>query len=413
MFLQLCEAAIRDVQVDTSIGVREGARLWKLSLDGTGTSPTRDHCYAQGEARVGWGHVGDLTTADLTKPEFNLGSNDRHSLNCFAAQVQPGDVILSIRSNREVGAIGVVTGAYRFEPTPPQAVKYDYKHLLPVRWLATDLSLDLREQNAGKLFTLKTFYPLLRLSWPKVAEALKQHRPGALATQKTNRPDPLPHVLVLDEINRGNVSRIFGELLTLIEPSKRAGQPEALEVTLPYSRQRFSVPANVHLIGTMNTADRSLAGLDIALRRRFTFKEMPPRPELLDGVDVQGVNLGALLRVMNERIEVLLDRDHLIGHAYLLPLTQPGGNTLPRLAEVFRQQIVPLLQEYFFEDWERIGWVLNDQRKAAGLRFVVAGGTPTDGLFGKDVAQKLSDRRWRLDPKAFDLIDSYAGIVTA
>lgn len=222
-----------------------------------------------------------------------------------------------------------------------------------------------------------------------------------------------PYVLVIDEINRGNVSRIFGELLTLIEPGKRAGAPEALEVTLPHSRQRFSVPANVHLIGTMNTADRSLAGLDIALRRRFTFKEMPPRPELLDGAEVDGVNLGALLRVMNERIEVLLDRDHLIGHAYFLPLVESSAGTLTALAQVFRQQIVPLLQEYFFEDWERIGWVLNDPAKALPHRFVQPGGRPLADLFGAAVAEQLSDRRWRINEAAFGQIESYRGILTA
>ncbi|MEE3591218.1 AAA family ATPase, partial [Pseudomonas aeruginosa] len=123
-------------------------------------------------------------------------------------------------------------------------------------------------------------------------------------------------VLIIDEINRGNVSRIFGELITLIEQSKRAGAEEALSVVLPYSKQRFSVPQNVYLIGTMNTADRSLAGLDIALRRRFEFREMPPRPELLDDVRIGGLNVGQLLRTMNQRIEVLLDRDHCLGHAY-------------------------------------------------------------------------------------------------
>ncbi|MBN0749402.1 AAA family ATPase, partial [Pseudomonas aeruginosa] len=110
-------------------------------------------------------------------------------------------------------------------------------------------------------------------------------------------------VLIIDEINRGNVSRIFGELITLIEQSKRAGAEEALSVVLPYSKQRFSVPQNVYLIGTMNTADRSLAGLDIALRRRFEFREMPPRPELLDDVRIGGLNVGQLLRTMNQRIE--------------------------------------------------------------------------------------------------------------
>lgn len=221
-----------------------------------------------------------------------------------------------------------------------------------------------------------------------------------------------PYVLVIDEINRGNVSRIFGELLTLIEPSKRTGADEALSVTLPYSREPFGVPPNLHLIGTMNTADRSLAGLDIALRRRFTFQEMPPRPELLRGVTVVDVDLGELLAVMNARIEVLLDREHLLGHAYFMPLTRPGAATLPALARVFRQQVVPLLQEYFFEDWERIGWVLNDPAKRAEHRFVRQGGARTLAeLFGAEVAGQLSDRRWRLNEPAFASIESYRGIL--
>jgi 5-methylcytosine-specific restriction protein B len=411
VFRQLCEAAMRDEQVDEDLGVRDGARLWKLSLDGTGPSQTRDYCYSHGEARIGWGHVGDLASADLTREELKLGSNDRHSLNCFAMEVEPGDVILSIRSNREVGAVGIVTGAYRFDPHPPASVKDDYGHVLPVRWLATDLSLDLRELNEGKLFTLKTFYPLLRLSWPKVAGALELHRPGAVALRKSYRAEALPHVLVIDEINRGNVSRIFGELLTLIEPGKRAGQPEALEVTLPYSRQRFSVPSNVHLIGTMNTADRSLAGLDIALRRRFTFKEMAPQPQLLRGVSVEGVDVGELLAVMNERIEVLLNRDHALGHAYFMRLAEQGGNTLAALAQVFRGQVLPLLQEYFFEDWERIALVLNDLRKPEGRRFVYRPESNLDKLFGSDQAPKLTDRRWQIDEQAFEHIETYRRIL--
>ena len=129
-----------------------------------------------------------------------------------------------------------------------------------------------------------------------------------------------PYVLIVDEINRGNISRIFGELITLIEDSKRQGAEEELSVTLPYSKEEFSVPSNVYIIGTMNSSDRSLTGLDIALRRRFTFVEMPPKPELLNDIEVEGVNIGKLLEVINQRIEVLLDRDHCIGHANFMSL---------------------------------------------------------------------------------------------
>lgn len=219
-----------------------------------------------------------------------------------------------------------------------------------------------------------------------------------------------PFVLIVDEINRGNISRIFGELITLLESSKREGAPEALSVTLPYSRSSFAVPDNLYIIGTMNTADRSLAGLDLALRRRFTFVEMPPQPELLDDVDVDGVNIGALLRVMNQRIAVLLDRDHCIGHAYFMPLL--ADNRLPVLRDIFQQKIIPLLQEYFFEDWQRIRWVLNDQNKADAAAFVVEDQSfSLDTLF-RGVESGLPNRTvWTLNHAAFDTVAAYQGIL--
>jgi 5-methylcytosine-specific restriction protein B len=230
-----------------------------------------------------------------------------------------------------------------------------------------------------------------------------------LSLEPTPTRDSRPKVLIIDEINRGNISRIFGELITLIEPTKRAGAPEALEVTLPYSKERFSVPGNVHLIGTMNTADRSLAALDIALRRRFTFIEIPPNPELLDEVEVEGVAIAELLDVMNQRIAVLLDRDHCLGHAYFMPLKiEP---TLERLEGIFRQQIVPLLQEYFFEDWQRIQWVLNDQRKAADNRFLLQPSQDLNVLFGDSVTVSQNNERWDLNPAAFKNVEAYLGIV--
>ena len=224
---------------------------------------------------------------------------------------------------------------------------------------------------------------------------------------------PSPKVLIIDEINRGNVSRIFGELITLIEPSKRAGAEEALEVLLPYSKKPFSVPDNVYLIGTMNSTDRSLAGLDIALRRRFTFREMPPRPALLEGVSVEGVAIGPMLAVMNQRITALLDRDHCLGHAYFMPLREDP--TKERLMAIFRSQILPLLQEYFFEDWERIGWVLNDQNaqrngSAPFIRPAATQGDDLQALFGSEVAGQLSDHRWELNEAALASIDSYRNI---
>ena len=176
------------------------------------------------------------------------------------------------------------------------------------------------------------------------------------------------YVLIIDEINRGNIARIFGELITLIEDSKRIGQHDEARVTLPGSKTDFGVPANLHVLGTMNTADRSIALLDTALRRRFVFVEMMPDPSHSDiATDLDGIDCGKLLDAMNRRIAVLLDREHQIGHTYFLRV-----NTLPALASTFRNRIMPLLQEYFYDDWEKIQAVLRDNG------FVVKSKPPED-----------------------------------
>ena len=160
-------------------------------------------------------------------------------------------------------------------------------------------------------------------------------------------------VLIIDEINRGNISKIFGELITLIEESKRLGEDEKLTIKLSYSKKDFGVPNNLYIIGTMNTADRSISPIDTALRRRFTFVEMMPEYKNLK--EVEGVDLSNLLEAINSRIEAIYDRDHQIGHSYLLNV-----KSLDDLQEVFKNKIIPLLAEYFYEEWENIKLILND-----------------------------------------------------
>lgn len=191
--------------------------------------------------------------------------------------------------------------------------------------------------------------------------------------------------LILDEINRGNVSSIFGDLITLIEADKRAGASEAFSVLLPYSKQRFAVPPNLYLIGTMNTADRSVEALDVALRRRFTFREMLPQPNLLKYQPVvAGVNLEQLLTTINQRIELLLDREYCIGHAYFFNVS-----TLADLKELFSKKIIPLLQEYFFGDLGKIGLVL-------GKDFIIEERHNANAIFADfshDYASEFAEKR--------------------
>ncbi len=197
-----------------------------------------------------------------------------------------------------------------------------------------------------------------------------------------------PYVLIIDEINRGNISKILGELITLLEDDKR----ENFSVKLPYSHEEFTVPRNLYIIGTMNTADRSIALMDTALRRRFEFVEMMPQPELLDEVVIgdadKVINVGKMLRTMNERIEALYDREHTIGHAFFMPLKENG--TIKELGKIFKNKIIPLLQEYFYDDYSKIQLVLGDndsqiKDQDKPYRFIEEITNNSKELFGKEM----------------------------
>ena len=186
--------------------------------------------------------------------------------------------------------------------------------------------------------------------FPSILDKLKTYQPKVIEDKTLKN-----YVLIIDEINRGNVSAIFGELITLIEEDKRIGKPEALMVTLPYSKKPFGVPANLYIIGTMNTADRSVEALDTALRRRFSFEEMPPNYELPElSNELFGYPASKILKTINHRIEKLLDKDHAIGHSYFINKDDVS------IVESFYKCIIPLLQEYFFGDFGKIGLVLGN-----------------------------------------------------
>ena len=185
-------------------------------------------------------------------------------------------------------------------------------------------------------------------------------------SDKASKDTENNYVLIIDEINRGNVANIFGELITLLEEDKRKGCPEEVSVVLPYSKKPFSVPKNLYIIGTMNTADRSVEALDSALRRRFSFEEMMPNPKLLESVSIEGIGktLANLLSLVNQRIEILKDREHQIGHSYFMGFVdrdkKPTTVKSEELEPVFVDKIIPLLQEYFYGDYEKIQLILGD-----------------------------------------------------
>lgn len=231
------------------------------------------------------------------------------------------------------------------------------------------------------------------------------------------------YAMVIDEVNRGNISKIFGELITLIEPDKRAGASNEVIVKLPYSGQEFSVPANIDIIGTMNTADRSLTLLDTALRRRFEFVPLladtrdetgAPLVGLIVKTEQGKIDVRQMLARINERIEVLYDRDHTIGHAYFINLKNiDDDERFSQLADIFRKKIVPLLEEYFFEDWAKISLVLGDNQKPEDTSFITKLNVEKDlqTLFGEHELDLYSVKeRYQINSDAFDKPEAYIGI---
>lgn len=238
----------------------------------------------------------------------------------------------------------------------------------------------------------------------------------AIIETHDNKENKEPYVFIIDEINRGNISKIFGELITLIETTKRAGKEECISTKLPYSNEEFTVPDNVYIIGTMNTADRSIALMDTALRRRFKFEEMLPNYDLLKDIFVEDkgvkVNIGAMLKVINERIEYLYDREHTIGHAVFLEKGKDNRIDIDinKLENIFKKSIIPLLQEYFYEDYEKIRIVLGDNAKNEDEQFILAVSIPEDVFEGNIGDIDIPEKKYIINYDNFKNIMAYKNI---
>ena len=350
IFKAFCDQAnLPDKVGTTEIEINSNPKIWKISLEGAGENRTREECLKNGHIRIGWDSYGkDITD----KTDFSLYGG-KSVLNAFINRMQIGDIVLSCFSASTIDAVGVITGEYQWSDEYAE-----FKRLRSVKWIVKDIREDILSANGGISMTLSSVYQLSRLTMSDVYRIIEKHKavkfPYSLEKKKN-------YVFIIDEINRGNISKIFGELITLIEPSKRIGREEEMEVKLPYSQKYFGVPENVYLIGTMNTADRSIASIDTALRRRFVFREMLPDPGVLAGIHVDGISVSELLKNLNQRISLLYDRDHTIGHAFFMPLKKEP--TVTRLKQIFIDHIIPLLQEYFYEDYDRIRLVLGDNAK--------------------------------------------------
>lgn len=350
IFKKLCEDAERPVVKDKQVGISDNAVVWKVSLAGTGDNPVRSDCMKNSYIRIGWDGYGPVISDETDWSVYN--GEGKQILDAYINKMKIGDIVMSCYSSQTIDAIGVVVSDYEFDDSLP-----NYKRVRRVNWLVKNINENIVEMNDGKTMTLGTVYRLNSITLDNVKSILEKYN-----TSSKMEENDKAYVMVIDELNRGNVSKVFGELITLLEADKRKGRINAESVVLPYSKKAFHIPNNVYLIATMNTADRSLGSLDYAIRRRFAFIAEKPF-----GLEVEGFNEELFEKVSSlfvknfdeykesgwdptmklEPADTLSEEykpeDVWIGHSYFLMQDEEGeDNTSNRLL----YEIIPLLEEY-------------------------------------------------------------------
>ena len=350
IFKKLCEEAERPVVKDKQVGIADNAVVWKVSLAGTGDNNVRRECMENNHIRIGWDGYGPVISDETDWSVYN--GEGKQILDAYSNKMKIGDIVMSCYSSQTIDAIGVVVGDYEFDDSLP-----NYKRVRRVNWLVKNINENIVEMNDGKTMTLGTVYRLNSITLDNVKSILEKYD-----TSSKMEENDKAYVMVIDELNRGNVSKVFGELITLLEADKRKGRINAESVVLPYSKKTFHIPNNVYLIATMNTADRSLGSLDYAIRRRFAFIAEKPFGLEVDGFDEDLFEKVSSLFVKNfdeykesgwdptmklESADTLSEEykpeDVWIGHSYFLMQDEEGeDNTSNRLL----YEIIPLLEEY-------------------------------------------------------------------
>lgn len=413
VFKKFCRDNSRNLveNEDSAYYVKENPRIWGMLLGGTGTSKTKRECFEKGVIRLGCRDIKDEEILTDDGASQNRNGHFRMVYD-FINTVEIGDIVFSAKTLKSIDAIGVVTGDYVFNEN-----SIDYQRERSVKWFATELDQDITDFLPQKRKQMARFslFDGDEIGIDAISKILENNGiENIFSLHRENKPC----VFIIDEINRGNISKIFGELITLIEDTKRASQPEAASAILPYSGEEFSVPSNVYILGTMNTADRSIQLMDTALRRRFKFREMMPDADILRSLDIQKIEVSGttidipmMLEAMNDRIAFLFDREHTIGHAFFAGLKE--DSSLERLAGIFEKAIIPLLQEYFYEDYQKIQLVLGDNAKADNRdKFIVDEQVKLNDLFMGNVEDIIDEKEvtYRINRDAFMNINAYKTI---
>jgi len=387
IFKSFCEETEKITIKNDKFSINKDATIWKVTVG----SKVQNDCFVNNYIRIGF------------------GINDKGAKE-FVNQINEGDIIITTDGNRKnIRGIAIATSdeAYKLENTESDSTTRD------VMWLVRDINDDVTILNGNKWLQRKTVSRLPNMNIKDLMEfAIKKNVELKETHIEKNNGS---YVFIIDEINRGNISKIFGELITLIEDTKRKGMTEEMSTILPYSGSLFSVPSNVYILGTMNTADRSIALMDTALRRRFQFVEMIPDTKVLRdiGADkVDDLDVAAMLEKINERITFLYDREHTIGHAFFTKLKDDP--TIETLASIFEKSIIPLLQEYFYEDYQKIQLVLGDNHKVdVSTKFIKDEEVKVAEIFKGDAndIMDLPEKKYTINKKAFLNIESYKQIL--
>lgn len=384
IFKSFCEETEKITIKNDKFSINKDATIWKVTVG----SKVQNDCFVNNYIRIGF------------------GINDKGAKE-FVNQINEGDIIITTDGNRKnIRGIAIATSdeAYKLENTESDSTTRD------VMWLVRDINDDVTILNGNKWLQRKTVSRLPNMNIKDLMEfAIKKNVELKETHIEKNNGS---YVFIIDEINRGNISKIFGELITLIEDTKRKGMTEEMSTILPYSGSLFSVPSNVYILGTMNTADRSIALMDTALRRRFQFVEMMPDTDILKNVTVEGVEIAPILKKINERITFLYDREHTIGHAFFIKLI--GSPNINTLGSIFERSIIPLLQEYFYEDYQKIQLVLGDNHKVdVSTKFIKDEEVKVAEIFKGDAndIMDLPEKKYTINKKAFLNIESYKQIL--
>lgn len=386
IFKSFCSMAEKaEVKMD-QVDIPKDAIVWKVTV----REVVRNDCFTNNRVRIDWDMDGEGAYG-------------------FVNDMKKGDIVITTGGSRNmINGIAVITS----EEAESLKTESD-KTSRTVSWLAKDTCEEIKSINNDKILHRMTVARVPGMKISDVVSLAMKNNPRLSNTEIEENKKP--YVFIIDEINRGNISKIFGELITLIEESKRKGMNEAASATLPYSRDPFEVPENVYILGTMNTADRSIALMDTALRRRFGFIEMIPDTEVLRNIGagkVGELDVAEMLDTINKRISFLYDREHTIGHGFFTGLKDDP--TVEKLGSIFEKSIIPLLQEYFYEDYEKIQLVLGDNGKTdESYKFIldekirvkeVFKGSPEDTI-------DLPEKKYTLNKGALYNLRSYLEIV--